>query len=460
MRLIVNKTEKLRGEITIPASKSHTIRAVIIASLAKGMSRIINPLISEDTKAAINVCQSLGTKIETKDNELIIDGFGNNPKKPSETIDMLNSGASTNLMLSIFAVFGIEATFTGDASLKARPVKPLADALVSLGANINYLEKEGCPPLKISGKIKAGLIKIDGSKSSQYISSLLLSCPLLSQDTEIMVENPTEVSYIEMTLRWLDEQNIKYERDGFLYPPRSDVNVKTHSSARRMSPPGNVINNSMSLPKRLHFKIFGNQSYKPFEKTIPGDWSSATFPICAAALTNSEVLVKGADINDVQGDKAVIDYLKKMGADITIKKDGILIKGTRLKGKELDINATPDALPAMSVIGCFAEGQTKLFNAAQARVKETDRIKVMTKELKLLNADIEELSDGVITRKSGLKGVDVNGHNDHRVVMALSIAGLIAEGQTIIDSAESIDVTYPGYVESMKKTGARFKLSK
>jgi 3-phosphoshikimate 1-carboxyvinyltransferase len=424
LELIVSKTEKLRGEITVPPSKSHTIRAVIIASLAEGRSRIANPLLAEDTKAAINACKALGAKIETKDNELIIDGFGNRPKEPSKIIDMLNSGTSTSLMLGVLSAFGINAELTGDDSLKARPVKPLADALISLGANITYLNKEGCPPLKISGKIEGGKTKIDGSKSSQYISSLLLSCSLLSRDTEIIVDNPGEIPYIEMTLKWLDEQNIKYERDGF-----------------------------------TSFKMFGNQSYKPFEKTVPGDWSSATFPICAAALTTSDVLVKGMDINDVQGDKAVILYLKEMGANITIERNGIRTKGTRLEGKELDINATPDTLPAMAVMGCFAKGQTKLFNVAQARVKETDRIEVMVKELKRLNADIEELPDGLIIRKSNLKGANVDGHNDHRVVMALSIAGLIAEGETTIDSAESVNVTYPDYVGFMKKIGARFKLS-
>jgi 3-phosphoshikimate 1-carboxyvinyltransferase len=423
MKLIANKTEVLEGEISIPASKSHTIRAVIIASLATGTSQLINPLFSEDTKAAIRACRALGAKIDQKDSILSIEGFGSNPRNPAEVLDMLNSGTSTNLIMGILAACGIEAEITGDASLKSRPVTALTKALTDLGCNIRFLDKPGYPPLKISGKIKHSKTEIDASKSSQYVSSLLLACPLVEQETELIVKNPTELPYIEMTLKWLDEQQIKYERDGF-----------------------------------NHFKIFSNQTYQPFVKTIPADWSSATFPISAAAITKSKVLIKGIDMNDVQGDKAVIAYLKNMGADIKTRHDGVRIKGKKLKGKQLDINATPDALPALSVVGCYAEGKTRLYNVAQARVKETDRIKVMAEELKKMAADIEELPDGLIIRKSILKGAQVHGYNDHRVVMALSIAALIAEGTTTIDTAEAVSVTYPDYIETIRKLGAKINL--
>jgi len=425
MNLKVLKTEQLSGEITIPSSKSHTIRAVIIAALAEGRSTLINPLFSEDTKAAINACESLGAKIIKKDNNLIIDGFGNSPEKPRSVVDMLNSGTSTNLILGILAGLGIEAEITGDASLRTRPVKSLAAALETLGCSVDFHKNNGCPPLKISGRINGGKVKLDASKSSQYVSSLLISCPLAEHDTEIIVENPTELPYIEMTLKWLDEQNIKYERDGFNY-----------------------------------FKVPGNQHYNSFEKTIPADWSSAAFPLCAAAVAKSSVILRGVDINDVQGDKAIIDYLQNMGADIRIEENTIRIKGGDLKGAELDINATPDALPALSVMGCLAAGETKLINVAQARVKETDRITVMAEELKKMGADIEELPDGLVIKKSTLKGTKLCGHHDHRVVMALSIAAMNAMEETIIDTAEAVSVTYPDYVETMNNLGAKIKLIK
>lgn len=425
MILNVQKTEQLSGEITIPSSKSHTIRAVIIASLAQGRSELLNPLFSEDTKAAIQACERLGAKIEKKSDNLIIEGFGRSPDKPSAVIDMLNSGTSTNLIMGILAGLGIEAEITGDASLQTRPVKSLAAALETLGCKIDFTEDNGCPPLKISGRIKGGKVTLDASKSSQYVSSLLIACPLAEQDTEIFVEDPTELPYIEMTLKWLDEQNIKYERDGFNY-----------------------------------FRISGNQNYTSFEKSIPADWSSAAFPICAAAITESDVIIKGIDINDVQGDKAIIEYLKDMGADIRLEENGIRVKGGKLQGKKLDINATPDALPALSVMGCLAEGETKLVNVAQARVKETDRIKVMADELKKMGALIEELPDGLLIKKSRLKGTKLRGHHDHRVVMALSIAAMTADEETLIDTAEAVSVTYPNYVKTMRKLGANITLIK
>ena len=422
MKLAVRKTDKLKGSIEIPASKSHTIRAVILASLAKGTSKLINPLKSEDALAAVNACKALGAKIKLGKNAWTIIGFGKNPKNPKKKIDFANSGTSSRLLIGVMAALGIEAIVDGDASLRTRPMEPLFDGLKQLGLKVKYLKKQGFFPAKISGRINGGKTTVNG-KSSQYVSSPLIACPLCEKDTEIKVVSMKEQPYIELTLKWLDEQGIKYKRKGF-----------------------------------TSFKIKGNQAYKPFKKRIPGDWSSAAFPIAAAAVTSSNVLVKGVDIRDVQGDKEIINYLKRMGAKIQKEKNGIRIIGKPLKGKSIDLSHTPDALPAMSVIGCSASGTTTLKNVAQARIKETDRIAVMTRELSKLGADVKELKDGIIIKHSQLKGAKVKGHNDHRVVMALSIAGLIADGNTEIDSAESVNVTFPGYVKLMKALGAKMEV--
>ncbi|MBW2983713.1 3-phosphoshikimate 1-carboxyvinyltransferase [Candidatus Woesearchaeota archaeon] len=422
MKLVVRKTDKLKGGIEIPASKSHTIRAVILASLAKGTSKLINPLKSEDAMAAVNACKALGARIKLGKNEWTVKGFGKNPRTPKKKIDFANSGTSSRLMIGVMAALGINAVVDGDASLRTRPMSPLFDGLKQLGLKVKYLKKQGYLPAKITGRINGGKTTVNG-KSSQYVSSPLIACPLCENDAEIKVVNMKEQPYIEMTLKCLDEQGIKYKRKGF-----------------------------------THFKIKGNQAYKPFKKQIPGDWSSATFPIAAAAVTSSNVLIKGVDIKDVQGDKEIINYLKRMGANIKTEKNAIKVIGKSLKGTSLDLNHTPDALPAMSVVGCFASGTTTLKNVAQARIKETDRIKVMTKELSKLGADVKELKDGMIIKQSKLKGTKVKGHHDHRIVMALSIAGLIADGKTEIDSAESVNVTFPGYVNLMKKLGCKMEV--
>ncbi len=425
MKLLVEKTEKLEGEITIPSSKSHTIRAVIIGSLAEGTSKILNPLRSDDTMAAVNACKALGAKIRVEnEKKWTIEGINHEPVNSGEILNMANSGTSLRLISGIIAALcDFEVQLEADESLSARPIQPLLKSFNELGAEALSINNNGYCPIKIKGKMQGGNTEITGI-TSQYVSSLLLACPLLKEDTKITVVKPNELPYIKMTLKWLDEQGIRYEA-------------------------------SEDLTK---FKAYGNQKYKSFEKTIPADWSSAAFPLVAAAITKSDVLLKGLDINDVQGDKEVIDYLKKMNADISVEEGGIKIKGRPLQGCELDLNNTPDALPALSVLGCFAEGTTTLINVAQARIKETDRIKVMAEELGKMGADIKEREEGLITHKSILKGGEVRGHNDHRIVMALSLAGLIAEGKTDITTAESVNVTYPDYVKSMKKLGAKMSL--
>jgi 3-phosphoshikimate 1-carboxyvinyltransferase len=270
--------------------------------------------------------------------------------------------------------------------------------------------------------MQGGSVVLDASKSSQYVSSLLIACPLALRQTEIIVENPSELPYIDMTLAWLDEQKIHYTREGY-----------------------------------TRFIVPGGQRYRAFEKTIPADWSSAAFPLCAAALTDSDVYLDGLDLQDVQGDKAIVEYARTMGADISATPEGIRVQGRPLTGCRLDINATPDALPALAVMGCFAKGQTILENVAQARVKETDRIAVMARELGTMGARITEQPDGLIIEGAHLNGASVRGHHDHRVVMALAVAGLRSTGTTTIDTAEAVAVTYPSFVASMQQLGATIK---
>ncbi|MFC1696844.1 3-phosphoshikimate 1-carboxyvinyltransferase [Nanoarchaeota archaeon] len=422
MKLVVKNTDELMGDVIVPASKSHTIRAVVFASLADGISILKNPLDSADTKAAVNGCVKLGAKIELNEGEWKVEGFNGKPKQPSEDIDVMNSGTTTNLLTSVCALGDFKIVIDGDSSIRKRPVQPLLDAINNLGASAKSINDNGCPPIEIEGPLKGGRTNVE-CKSSQYVSSLLITCPLIENDTEIVVDEICEEPYIAMTLKWLDERGIKYENNDF-----------------------------------INIKIIGGQKYKAFEKVIPSDWSSAAFPLVAAAITKSNVLVKGLDINDSQGDKQIIDYLKKMGADIRIEDDGIRVVGKDLEGCELFLNKTPDALPAVSILGCFAKGKTIIKNVAHARIKETDRIKVMYEELKKMGAEIVEMEDGLEISESKLVGCNVEGHHDHRVVMALSLAGLIATGETIISTGEAVNVTFPGYVGLMKSLNANIEV--
>jgi 3-phosphoshikimate 1-carboxyvinyltransferase len=420
MRLIVEKTDKINGETKVPSSKSHTIRGFIFASLAEGKSKLKNALESEDTKAAINACSALGAGIIKKPKgEFEITGFGGSPIIRNREINTLNSGTTTNFIISAAALADEKIIIDGDASIRKRPVRPLLSALINLGAKAFSINNDGCPPIEVQGRMKGGATSLD-CKSSQYLSSLLITCPLLDQNTQIEVINICEISYIEMTMKWLDELGIKYQNQDF---------------------------------KKI--TIHGRQKYFSFEKTIPSDWSSATFLLIASAMLGQNVVINGLDLSDTQADKDVLTYLKKMGSDIKANEKKIIVNKSKLHGCELDLNNTPDALPAIAVLGCYADGETIIKNVAHARIKETDRIKVMTNELSKMGAKVKETDDGMILEHSRLKGTKLKGYNDHRVVMALSLAGMFAEGITEIDTAESIKVTFPNYIEVMNNLGAK-----
>ena len=456
MKLIVRKS-RLQGTVVIPGSKSHTIRAVAIASLAAGQSLIRNPLNSSDTQAAVACYRALGAAIDTSDAKLWkVTGTGGEITTGAEVIDVGNSGTTLRIAMgsAALAQAGQTTTFTGDEQIQTRPVGPLMDALSELGAKCTSLKNNGKVPVEVTGKLTGGRTAV-AATTSQYLSSLLLCAPLASKDIEIDVTLLNEPGYVQMTLDWLDKQHIEYEVTD-LHGFATDFTDLICGNRRKESELICV------------FKIKGNQSYKAFDATIPADFSSATFFLCAAAVSAEEVTLLGLDFADSQPDKAVVDYLKAMGADISIgpnlsddSQDSVTVKAVRhggLKGAELDMNKTPDALPAMAVTAAFAEGSTKLLNVPQARSKETDRIKCMAEELKKMDVDIEELPDGLIIGGSRPKPAELHGWADHRIVMALSLAGLNLDGQCTIDTAEAIAVTFPNYVELMKGIGANMEL--
>jgi len=362
----------LSGTITVPGSKSHMIRAVVIASLAENV------------------------------------------------IDVGNSGTTLYIALSVAALGEGYAVFTGDEQIRRRPADRLLRSLRDLGAEaFSTRGAGGLCPIVIRGPLKGGRTSIE-CPTSQYLSSLLIASPLAAGKTNIDVPLLNEGPYVEMTLSWLERQGIRLERDGL-----------------------------------SSFRIPGSQEYHSFEAPVPGDFSSATFFLVAGAISDNDVTVTGLDMNDTQGDKAVVEMLKSMGANVEVLDDGVRVSGGELTGGEFDLNATPDALPAMAVAGCFARGTTRLLNVPQARQKETDRITVMTEVLTGLGGVVEELPDGLVIRQSELHGGNVPGHGDHRVVMALAVAGTAAAGPVTIDTAEAAAVTFPTFAELMQSLGAR-----
>jgi 3-phosphoshikimate 1-carboxyvinyltransferase len=420
MKWIV-KPSKLSGTIAIPPSKSHTIRALLIATLADGVSIIRKPLLRGDGASAVGAAKSLGAEIDYNGDILKVKGIGSDFNKGEEFFDMGNSGTGTNLFASAAALGSKKRIFDGDSSLRTRPFRPVLEALKGLGVSFSMGHESRDLPFTIQGPIIGGKTRVDGI-SSQFVSSLLLTCPLVKgADSEIEVYNLHEHPYVELTLWWMKKQNIQFDYSRDL----------------------------------LHYKIPGNQGYTAFDMEVPGDFSSATFAAVGAALSTGSIQLTGIDFTDPQGDKGVFDLIAQTG--VSVKKDAssATVQGnSSLRGITMDLNAMPDALPAMSVLACNATSTTSIVNVAQARIKETDRIKVMHEELSKMGAIITERPDGLVIEPCKLHGAVVNGHDDHRVVMSLAIAGMIASGETIIETAEAAEVTYPTFVEDFRKIGA------
>jgi len=420
---------KFSSTVKIPASKSHTIRLLLIASLADGESDIKDPLDSLDTRSCIEACKAFGAEINEvyDDNRKLISLkiIGNNNFKipvVSNSIYVGNSGTTLYLALAVAALQSQPIEFTGDESIQKRSAAPLLDALAGLGVQVQ--SNNGCAPITIKGAWKGGRVSLP-CPTSQYLSALLIAAPLAPAGTLTEIDVPllNEKPYIDMTLSYLKSHGIAYE----------------------------------ASPDYSYFKIPGGASWKSFSSFVPADFSSAAFPAAAAAITGGPVTLLGLDPNDTQGDKYFFEMLKEMGCDVKWQKENnsehtvTVSRNGTLRGRTFDLNKTPDILPAAAAVAAFAQGDTSLINVAHARIKETDRIAVMSKELLKLGVSCTELPDGLIIHGKGFISAPektvIEGHGDHRIVMAFAVAALGANFPIEITTAECADVTYPGFLD-------------
>lgn len=404
------------GTVNVPPSKSDVHRAIICAAMANGVSRISPVALSNDIKATIGCIKALGAEAVLENNVLKVDGT-NMYKNKTALLDCGESGSTLRFFIPIAAVGNINATFVGKGKLPQRPIGIFTEALPKAGT---VCKTEGGLPLEIKGQLKSGIFEIPGNVSSQFITGLLLALPILEGDSEIVLTSPLEsVGYIAMTIRTMKQFGV----------------------------------NIQATEKGWHIK--GGQSYKTCDYTTDGDWSQAAFFMVLGAVSG-KVTVKGVAKDSTQGDKKCAEILARFGAKVTQLDNEVTVEKGELKAITIDASQIPDLVPVLSVCAAFAEGTTKIINAERLRIKECDRLKATAELLNNLGGKVKELSDGLeITGVSSLKGGNVNGYNDHRIVMSAAVCAARSDEDITATFAMSINKSYPDFYIDYNSIGGK-----
>jgi 3-phosphoshikimate 1-carboxyvinyltransferase len=429
--LRVTKSQNLRGEVRMPRSKTHSFRALILASLVDGVSFVRNPKLSGDWHEAVNAMRMYGAKIEEGANNIFrVEGVGGNLQTPADVINVNNSGTMLFFIAGVAAACPGWSVITGDESIRTlrKISKNLFEPFQALGAKIISTKNDGMAPLVIKGKVNGGVAHMDGV-GCQPVFSVLIASAFSQRPVEVFARNPGEKAYVDLLLYWFRKVGLQYE---------------------------NVEN------KHAHYLFPGNTPPQAFDAEIPFEWSAPAYPLLAAILTpHSEITIRGMNWEDPYGDKQVISVLQHMGADITIDGSTLKARTSELHGIEVDMNDLPDQVPTIAIAACFAKGRTVIKNALTARWKECDRIAAVCNELSKMGAKVIEKEDGLIIDQDGtwkLKAARIDGYYDHRMVLSFALAGMQVEGETIISDAQMVGKSFETFIPDMIKAGANFEL--
>ena len=410
---VLIEPKKLKGEIDVIASKSFTHRALICAALANGVSVIENALHSEDTYATIDMLNALGIDFEVKKDTTV---YGKKMMKPMKVLNANESGSSIRFLIPVALTQDHEVVFDGKQGLRNRPQKVYFNLFNKHHISYEKLSNEDLP-LKVKGPLTPGIYELPGDISSQFITGLMFALPLLNGDSVIRLTTPLEsVGYVCLTLDVLKQFGIHIE-------------VKSNE-----------------------YFIKGNQTFQPRNYYVEGDYSQAAFFLVANTL-GSRITLNGMNEHSLQGDKKIIDIINEMGGEVYFKDNQLKAKKVKTSGITIDLSQTPDLGPILTVLASVSKGTTTIVNAERLRIKESDRIKAMVSELSKMGANITETHDGMIIKGvSKLKGnVTLESWNDHRIVMALSIAATIADGPVKIKDAFAINKSYPTFFEEFTR---------
>ena len=418
------KIEKSRisGQLVCPSNKSYSHRAIFLASLAGNNSKVENVLNSADITATIEACKKFGAEIEIQNSSIIIKNPINLGTNVPE-INTENSGTTIRIASGIASLFSNEIILSGDESLKKRPMQPLLDALESIGAHCQSID--GKPPIKIRGKILGGDVTIPGNLSSQFVSSLFICAPLTEKGINLNIEgNLVSKPYLDATIATMR---------------KFGVTVQTLIPYKRYN--------------------ITPQIYKDASFTVPIDFSSLALLLSAAVLNGEEIIIKG-DLGTLpQGDEVFLDILEQLGVTVIINEDEIKIKSPeKLNGGKFDLSNSPDLLPPLAILALNTSNPIEITNVKHARLKETDRIAIVSREIIKLGIKVQEKEDGLILESTeNLNGAELNSENDHRLFMAFCIAGMYV-GDCTVSDPESVNVSYPNFIEEMNNLGAKIKV--
>ena len=421
---------RLSGRTRAPPSKSYTHRALLAAGYGDG-TVVENPLDSADPRATARAVEAYGGTVEWPENAAAarIDGFDGRPATPTDVIDCANSGTTMRLTAAAGALADGLAVLTGDESLRSRPQGPLLDAIEALDGRGESTRRNGQAPLIVGDALDGGSVTIPGDVSSQFVTALLMAGAVT--DSGIEIELTTELKsapYVEITRELLDDFGVETERTdaGFAVP--------------------------------------GGQSYSADSYEVPGDFSSISYLLAAgvvAAEDGESVVIDGARPS-AQGDTAIVDIAERMGAEVDWNREAgeITVQQSALSGIEVSVADTPDLLPTIAVLGAVADGETRIVDAEHVRYKETDRVSAMATALERMGASVTEEQDALVVHgaDSSLAGATVDGRGDHRLVMALTVAGFVADGETTVEGAEHVDVSFPSFFETVEELGANVRL--
>jgi 3-phosphoshikimate 1-carboxyvinyltransferase len=410
----VNKIRNMDVKVDAPPSKAHTLRALIISSLADGKSAIRKPLLGQDQLNVLECLKMLGVRIERDDDTITLWGMGGKYRPACDELNVGESGVGMNFLTSAACLSEKPIVITGTKRITERPIGEVVAGLRQLGCSIEYLDKDGFPPIRVQGGgIRGGNTRMKGQKTSQYFSSVAISSPYAEQPVIIeCMDKMTERPYFDITLQMMREFGVETENRDY-----------------------------------KQIKIPNDKRYSPKEMTIEGDYSSASFFFLAGAISGSKVTVRGLNPDTKQGDKAFLTLLEKMGCEVSATAEGVFIRRGLLRAIEQDMSDLPDLVPPLAIAAAFARGTSRLTNIGHLRLKESDRLAVMASQLNKMGVDATcDENSLVVKGGSKVHGADINPHNDHRIAMSFAVAGL-AIGKQVIQDETCVAKSFPDFWE-------------